>query len=189
MADGHEHGHEKNLVQPTLAALFADARAGNEAAQRQLCERMQVPLYRVAYAIVHDTHAAQDLAQEAMLRILTKSALFAGLGSLEGWMLRIARHAALNHRRDHARRQQILQHSAHELRPPAHTDPDPQVQQREQLLRAVERLSPRQREVVELRAIAGLSFAQVAATLRISEANARMHFSLAKKALTSLELA
>ena len=57
---------------------------------------------------------------------------------------------------------------------------------RTRLLNAVTSLSERQRDVVRLRAIAGLDFKAVADTLGISEENARVTFSQAKKKLTTL---
>jgi DNA-directed RNA polymerase specialized sigma24 family protein len=96
-----------------LPELFRRARAGEDDAVRALVLRMRPKLFGVAYSIVQDAAAADDVAQHAMIRILTKSALFAGLGSLEGWMLRIANNAAKNHRRDHQRRQQLMNQSGH----------------------------------------------------------------------------
>jgi RNA polymerase sigma-70 factor, ECF subfamily len=175
-----------------LPELFRRARAGEDDAVRALVLRMRPKLFGVAYSIVQDAAAADDVAQHAMIRILTKSALFAGLGSLEGWMLRIANNAAKNHRRDHQRRQQLMNQSGHtELQvrgalasaPDAADDRLHHHQRIEQLRAALQQLPERQREVVQLRAVAGLSFALVASTLGISEANARMAFSNAKKHL------
>ena len=48
--------------------------------------------------------AVEDLVQEVLLRLWTKSGGYAG-GSVTAWLLRVATNLALNHRRGRARRQ------------------------------------------------------------------------------------
>jgi RNA polymerase sigma-70 factor, ECF subfamily len=175
-----------------LNSLFRDARRGDNIAVRALVARIRPKLFGIAFSVVHNTAAADDIAQEAMVRILTSSALFAGLGSLEGWMMRIAQNAAKNHRRNQQRRQQLINQTPPEVLQergalqkgsPSVADQMQDEQLKAQLHRAIAELPERQREVVSLRAIAGLEFSLIAQTLRITEANARMAFSNAKKQL------
>jgi RNA polymerase sigma-70 factor (ECF subfamily) len=121
--------------------------------------------------------------------------LFLGTGSVAGWMTRIAVNLAKNRRRDQQRRGDITAGAMPEelvARGALAADFDaPDVVfldalDRAQLMNAVTSLSERQRDVVRLRAIAGLDFKAVADTLGISEENARVTFSQAKKKLTTL---
>ncbi len=178
-----------------LRALFDRARAGDDAALQHLCKHMRPRLFRVAWSVVRDDDDADDIAQEALVKAVTRRFLFLGTGSVGGWMTTIALNLAKNRRRDGRRRSEIVNEAAQSdlvargARAGDAPRPDDAVVdkgERGRLLLALEQLPERQRDVMRLRAVAGLDFAAVGTTLGISEANARMSFSLAKKKLLSL---
>lgn len=178
-----------------LRALFDKARDGDDAALGQLCTLMRPRLFRVAWSVVRDDDEADDVAQEALVKAVTRRFLFLGTGSVGGWMTTIALNLAKNRRRDGRRRKEIVEQAAQSdlvARGAVAHDAvraDLAIEgkdDRARLLSAVAGLPERQREVVELRAVAGLDFAAVGKALGISEANARVSFSLAKKKLLAL---
>jgi RNA polymerase sigma-70 factor (ECF subfamily) len=178
-----------------LRALFDRARDGDADALNELCRCMRPRLVRTALAVVHDVDDADDIAQEALVRAMTRRFLFLGTGSVGGWMTRIALNLAKNRRRDSRRRGEILAAAppgdlvARGAVASAGVGADHAVLERERrdrLRQALDALPDRQRDVVQLRAVAGLDFAAVAETLQITEANARVTFSQAKKKLLSL---
>jgi RNA polymerase sigma-70 factor (ECF subfamily) len=178
-----------------LRALFDKARDGDDGALQSLCTQMRPRLFRVAFAVVRDRDEADDVAQEALVRAVTRRFLFLGTGSVAGWMTRIALNLAKNRRRDGKRRTEIVEQASQSdlvaRGAMAHANPRPddavtEASERARLLGAMNALPPRQREVMQLRAVAGLDFAAVGSALGISEANARVSFSLAKKKLLAL---
>jgi RNA polymerase sigma factor (sigma-70 family) len=179
-----------------LRALFDRARSGDAVALDALCRTVRPRLFRVAHAVLHDAAAADDVAQEALVRAVTRPFLFLGTGTVGGWMTRIALNLAKNRRRDARRRGEILAEAvvddlvARGARPggtvPAADERLVAEEQRARLRQALHELPERQRDVVELRAVAGLEFAVVARTLGITESNARMAFANAKKKLFNL---
>lgn len=190
-ADRADRAHDDAL----LRELFDAARGGSDDALQQLCTQMRPRLFRVAWSVLRDDDDADDVAQEALVKAVTKRFLFLGTGSVGGWMTTIALNLAKNRRRDGRRRSEIVGGAADSdlvargARAGDAPRPDDAVVdkgERARLLAALEQLPGRQREVVQLRAVAGLDFADVGAALGISEANARMSFSLAKKKLLSL---
>lgn len=178
-----------------LRALFDAARDDDGVALEQLCRQMRPRLFRVAFAVLHDADDADDVAQEALVRAVTRRFLFLGTGSVGGWMTKIALNLAKNKRRDRRRRDEIVAQAPHSdlgargaiaaavPRPDEHAE---DVQRRRRLLLALEQLPDRQRDVVRLRAVAGLDFAAVGAALGITAANARVTFSQAKARLLDL---
>jgi len=175
-----------------VRALFDQARAGDDRALDALCRQMRPRLYRVAWSVLRDSDEADDVAQEALVRAVTKRFLFLGTGSVVGWMTRIALNLAKNRRRDRRRRGEITDTAlpeelvargalAGDLAAPDVAFAD--KAERDRLLAAVAGLSERQRDVVRLRAVLGLDFAAVSEALGITEENARVTFSQAKKKL------
>ena len=180
-----------------LRALFDRARNGDDRALQELCTAMRPRLYRTAWAILRDADDADDIAQEALVRAVTRRFLFLGRGSVGGWMTRIATNLAKNRIRDGRRRREIMEtalpdeKSARGAQASAPQSPDAVASEHEtrtRLLKAVQLLPERQRDVVRLHVIGQLDFGDVAAALGMTEANARVTFSHAKKKLvTALE--
>ena len=71
-------------------ALANRASAGDREALSALLERHHVWLYNIARRMVYSSTDAEDLAQEAMLRIVTRISQFAGRSSFRTWAYRIA---------------------------------------------------------------------------------------------------
>jgi RNA polymerase sigma-70 factor (ECF subfamily) len=178
-----------------LRAQFDLARDGDARALEALCAAMRPRLYRAAFAILRDADEADDVAQEALIRAVTRRFLFLGRGSVSGWMTRIAMNLAKNRLRDGKRRREILEAASPEEKsargaeasgPRAPDDVADERQTRARLVAAVEQLPERQRDVVRLHAVAQLDFKEVAEVLGMSEANVRVTFSNAKKKLVAV---
>jgi RNA polymerase sigma-70 factor, ECF subfamily len=177
-----------------LRAVFDKARGGDAHALEELCVQMRPRLYRTAYAILRDADEADDIAQESLIRALSRKFLFLGKGSVAGWMTRISANLAKNRLRDSKRRREIVEGASDDekstrgAQPAAARAPDAVASEHEtraRLVAAVEALPERQRDVVRLHVIAGLDFADVADSLGMTEANARVTFSHAKKKLVT----
>ena len=181
-------------VDADLRRLFDLARQGDPRALNTLCRTMRPRLFRAAWSVLRDKDEADDIAQEALVRAVTKRWLFLGTGSVGGWMTRIALNLAKNRRRDHRRRHEIVDGAlpaelvARGALAQGHANADDALVKRadqERLSAALEAMPARQRDVVRLRAVGGLDFKTVGETLGISEENARVTFSQAKKKLVS----
>jgi RNA polymerase sigma factor (sigma-70 family) len=175
-----------------LRTLFDAARGGDERSLGELCGLVRPRLYRAAYAILRDGDEADDIAQEALVRAVTRKFLFLGRGSVGGWMTRIAINLAKNKLRDKRRRHEILETSSGDDRAARGAQPNAlesadtvaaSNQIRERLILALEKLPERQRDVVRLHVIGQMDFVEIGAALGISDANARVTFSQAKKKL------
>jgi RNA polymerase sigma-70 factor, ECF subfamily len=132
---------------------------GNEAAARELWNRSAPRLLPYARSIVGP--GAEDVVQSVFMAVLEQSkSQIRRVEDPIAWLLVLTRRCSLNHlrstHRDFARRHAAAS-VARELPTPA-TDG-------EHLLRAMDNLPRRLREVVVLRHIAGLTFDQVATAL------------------------
>ena len=89
------------------AALVPRLQAGEEQAFRELLARWQRPILSFVYRLTGDAGAADDIAQEVFVRVFRKIGEFRprpGGAAFSTWLFQIARNAALDHRRQRARR-------------------------------------------------------------------------------------
>ena len=154
---------------------------------RRLLEQHVPPVYRFSLRLTGgDTHAAEDLTQEALLRAWRHRAKLPDTDRTRGWLFKIT----VNLWRDQLRRAKVRSEGKRQsaaaggssaVAPPQHV-----IRQREELaaaLRALDALPPRQREVLHLSACEGLSIAQIAEVLEINAGAVKASLSLARRRL------
>jgi RNA polymerase sigma-70 factor (ECF subfamily) len=156
------------------AALVSDALAGDREAFCALVRKYQDYAYGVAVGVLSDFDLAQDVVQEAFLsahRDLTKlrdPARFAG------WLAGIVRHTAHRALREMKRIRALARDLEDSAETCAQSPPPDQsaedAERREIVCRALEQLSEKNREAVSLYYVDGLSYAEIAAFLDVTEA-------------------
>lgn len=130
-------------------------------------------VYAYVATMVGDRATAEDVTMAAFERALRRRRSFdRRRGSERAWLFGIARNAALDELR---RRRRMAPLTTELAEAPAPDDDD--VDRRAAVRDAIAALDPRDRELVALRFHAGLSHAEIARLLGISEANAgtRLH--------------
>jgi RNA polymerase sigma-70 factor, ECF subfamily len=172
--------------------LLGDFLDGDEQAFEELWLRHHATVHAVVRRYARSPEDALDLTQRAFLRAI--GAARRAVRRVEGefpfrpWLLRIAVNLGKNHLRDERRwRRAPVQELDGAPDGAAPADELLLRRERERRVReAVLRLPRRQREVLTLRVDAGLSFAEVARTLGITEGNARVHFHHAARRLAAI---
>ncbi len=87
--------------------LMLKVAAGDNAAFEQLVVRYQDRLVGFFFHLVHDRTAAEDLAQEAFLRVFRSRERYEPTARFSTWLFRIAHNLASNQKRGAARRREI----------------------------------------------------------------------------------
>jgi RNA polymerase sigma-70 factor (ECF subfamily) len=154
-------------------APLIEAAQRDRAAIAPLYRRYVTPVYRYVYSRVGNAQDTEDLTSQVFLEALRGLPRYHHHGTFAAWLFTIARRRASNH----FRRQPILIEWDAALSASDEADPLTQVihsADLEQLRRMIARLDERDQELLRLRYAAGLSFAQVAATLGKSEGAVKM---------------
>ena len=189
---GAEAGPDQHIV--------AGLRAGDERTFRELFERTYPMMKRVARAYVASDAVADEVVQDTWMAIVTGIERFQGRSALGTWMFSILTNQAKTHS---ARERRALPFSSVALTDveepvvdpdrfqkddeawPGHwaTPPRPwqkperrllSLEARDQLKRALEQLPERQRLIVVLRDVEGLSAEEVCGLLELSQENQRV---------------
>jgi RNA polymerase sigma-70 factor, ECF subfamily len=92
------------------AEVMLRVRAGDESAFQYLVEKFRRPMLNFMYRMVHNSAAAEDLAQEVFLRVYRSRESYEASAKFTTWLYRIATNLAVNHARDsrHERPENLL---------------------------------------------------------------------------------
>jgi RNA polymerase sigma-70 factor (ECF subfamily) len=143
--------------------LMAAVARGDERALAEIIERYERPLVAYVARIVNDSERARDLAQETFLRIFRHARAYRTSARFATWLFHIARNVARDELR--ARRRRVTLSREDEAAEAEHANDGgffERIEMRETILRALDDLSPRDRALVLLRDLEGLSYDEVA---------------------------
>jgi RNA polymerase sigma-70 factor (ECF subfamily) len=184
-------------VRPMLVAALSGSLSDEEIVSRilrgetplfeVLMRRHNQRLYRAARAILRDDHEAEDVMQEAYVNAYSHLHQFDGRAKFSTWLTKIAVYEALARVRMRGRYDPMDESSLETLMPST-TPPDPEHlafgRELGALIEsAVDRLGDGYREVFMLRQVEGMSTAEAAQALGISEDVVKTRFSRARSAL------
>ena len=142
-------------------------------------------LRRVTAAFERDAAAREDLLQEIPLALWRSLPRFRGECSERTFVLRVAHNRALTHAFRRRPRGAPLEAAAEVADPrPGPEHAATAAQRRERLVRALHRLPLAARQILSL-SLEGLGGAEIAALLGITENNANVRLSRARRALKS----
>jgi RNA polymerase sigma factor (sigma-70 family) len=161
------------------------ATAHDDEAFAELLRRYLDLVYAAALRRTAGRHAlAQEIAQEVFIQLARKAALLASHPTLAGWLHRCTRYAAIDALRAESRRRKLAEavHAMPDLSPPPEHDPDWE-QLRPLIDDALDHLKERDRELMLLRFLRGLTFREIGTELGLTENAARMR---AERALDTL---
>lgn len=158
--------------------LLAAARTGDQAGFERLIEPHIAVGYRLAAAMLNDAAQAEDAVQEATLRAWRSIGQLRSSAQIRGWFLTIVANRCRSMRRARWWSAIPLPEARLGLRSPADT-----VDQREDLTKALSRLSPEERAAVFLRFYEDLNSREVAEALGITATAARTRIHRALRRL------
>ena len=174
------------MAEEALVALRR-ARSGgaDEAAFGELDRFFRPRLLRYFLAASFSREDAEDLVQKTLVRV------FQGIGGVReeekllGWLFTVAR----NVRNTEVKRRPVREVPLEDVSEPADTRTMSEMERRSRearmdaVWRAIEALPPRQRQCLPLQVRDGLSYEEIAATLRLSVNTVRNHLAAARESL------
>jgi RNA polymerase sigma-70 factor (ECF subfamily) len=177
--------------------LVSGAKAGSSAAFAELREIYAVRVYRQILSITKNREDAEDALQDAFLRAYISLHSFEGRSSFYSWLSRIAINSALIILRKRRARPEISFDRSNEMEEENSVfevkdlGPNPEQicvhrQRCGRMLRAIRKLQPRLREVIEMQMRQSRSVREIAQALEISEAAVKSRLFRARARLASV---
>ena len=153
------------------------------------CRQYYDRIYRFLLKLCGERELAEDLTQETFYRAFLSLHRFKGESDPFTYVAAIAKHTYFKHIRKNKRRSMdiSLGDMADYIEDTEQSDPLYMCEKASEALavrNAVDRLPDKYKDVVLYRVYAGMSFAQTAAALNITENSAKVIFYRAKKKLT-----
>lgn len=157
------------------------AQQGDYAAYEEIVRRYQDKAFRLAFSLMKNESDAQDVVQEAFLNMYRKLETFEGKSQFGSWMYRVVTNAALMRLRKKRRRSEVpVEPDETEFEeddyyvtsvPEWRVRADEAAENRElreQIIEAVDELSPKSQTVFLLKEVEGLSLKEIAEVLDLS---------------------
>lgn len=158
----------------TDRALVIRAQNGERAAFGELVSRYMQRSYYAALGLVGSHDDALDLSQEAFARAFRARATIDPERPFFPWLYQIIRRLCFNHTRDTSSHRKKLREVGSWLSdttmgrsPPSPARDLERSELRERVAAAIDRLKPREREVIVLREFEGLAYREIADTMGI----------------------
>lgn len=158
--------------------------------QKALYEKFYGKMKGVCLRYAKDSDQAQDILQDAFIKVFDKIKKFEGSGSFEGWIRRIMVNTAIDYLRKNKQEYLIVSTvHAHKVEEPEETVTDDDILNyvtKEDVINAVHKLSPAYRAVFNLYVVEEYSHKEIAEMLGISEGTSKSNFAKAKYNLRKL---
>src|SRR3954466_6627449 len=148
------------------AELVARLQRRDPHALAELYDRYGRPTYSLILRVVRDAGTAEDLVQETFLRVWNRVHGFdAHRGSIGPWLLAVARNRAIDYLRSAGGRERNAVEFEETVHPALYCDMEKDLLSADKARKvksAMEKLSPNQRQVIELAYFEGLSQTEMA---------------------------
>jgi RNA polymerase sigma-70 factor, ECF subfamily len=165
--------------------LLDRLRRGDPQAFEELVEETHRRVFTLAYRLVGDRHEAEDVAQDAYLKVYRSIRGFRGDASFDTWLYRIVSNTAITHLRRRGRFGDLAKEADEIVQLPesgAAVDPV----DRDEVHRALAALPVAQRSVLMLKDVYGFSCAEIGEQMGLSEGAVKVRLHRARKRLKDL---
>lgn len=177
--------------------IIDKVRRGDSEAFEELVLRYEKTVFNIALRMVGNRDDAADMTQEAFIKAFGSLSSFRSDGKFSSWLYRITTNACLDFLRSRSRRAQASlsadDDTEQQLEIPDLSAMPEELLMRKMSMQAVqnglERLAPEHRQILIMRELGGLSYAEIAAALSLEEGTVKSRISRARKKLCAYLIA
>lgn len=169
----------------TEQAIIAGCLQNDAAAQRELYNQYSPKMLSVCYRFSPTREDAEDMLQEAFIKVFTHIHTFQNKGSFEGWIRRIIVHTCINFLKKHKKFNDAIELSEADFLQ-VKEETIPSILQAKQVVECIRLLPVGYRTVLNLYVIEGFSHREIGEMLEIGESTSRSQYTRSKALLESI---
>ncbi|MGE5518309.1 MAG: RNA polymerase sigma factor [Candidatus Dadabacteria bacterium] len=154
-------------------------------AQKELYLRYSSKMMAVCYRYGHNREDAEDMLQEAFIKVFSQIHTFENRGALEGWIRRITVHTCINILKKNKRFNESVD-IIHASTVQINENAIPSIMQAKEVVECIRLLPVGYRTVLNLYAIEGFSHKEIATMLEIEESTSRSQYTRSKAMLEEI---
>jgi RNA polymerase sigma-70 factor (ECF subfamily) len=162
--------------------LIRDCLHGKPAAQRALYEQFAPAMLGVCYRYTKSMNDAEDVLQEAFVKVFKHLRQYEGRGEPGAWIRRIMVTTAINYLKRHSRYQSDLSFNDIGMHPVSSENPAVKMDTRD-LADLIRQLPPGYQTIFNLHAIEGYTHVEIGKILGINEGTSRSQYARARALL------
>ncbi|UCE19424.1 MAG: RNA polymerase sigma factor [Gemmatimonadota bacterium] len=164
--------------------LIEQLKAGETEAFRELVERYKKQAYYVAYDLMGTHEDAEDISQEAFIKVYQSIGSFRGEAQFSTWLYRIVVNLCISEKRKKSSKEMEYYgdtipeaaHHAQDIDPSEHPEKALQSQKiQEHIREALDKLPSQQKTVFVLRFYQDLSLKEIGRIMKLSEGTVKSH--------------
>jgi RNA polymerase sigma factor (sigma-70 family) len=169
----------------TEEAILKGCLQNDPAAQRELYNRYSPKMLSVCYRFAHNREDAEDMLQEAFIKIFSQMHTFGNRGAFEGWIRRIIVHTCINILKKNKKFNESVD-IIHATGAMVREESVPSIVQAKQIVECIRMLPIGYRTVLNLYALEGYSHREIGMMLDIEESTSRSQYTRAKAMLEEI---
>lgn len=163
-------------------------RAANESDFKKIYDATMQLLFKVAYRVVGDEEAAEDLVHDSLIKMHEKALEFPSIDDAKYWLIRVVKNASLNYAKRKSRERRAYEKVLREEKRVTESGETEYLKSDSQhrVLEALEKLPPNLKMVLVLREYAELNYKEIGRVLGITEGNVKVRVFRAREQLSKL---
>ncbi len=169
----------------TEEAILSGCLENEAVAQWELYTRFSPKMLSVCYRFAHNREDAEDMLQEAFIKVFSQIHTFKSTGAFEGWIRRIMVHTCINHLKKNKKFSESVD-IIHATGVQVREESVPSIVQAKQVVECIRLLPLGYRTVLNLYAIEGYSHKEIAEMLDVEESTSRSQYTRAKQMLEDI---
>ena len=162
--------------------------AGNPVDFKTIYDATMQMLYKVAYRVVNDEEAAEDLAHDSLIKANEKSLVFPSINDAKYWLIRVVKNASINYIKRKERERKAYEKVLYEDHRKADTGEIDLLKQEaaNKAREALKKLPGNLQDVLMLREYAELNYKEIGRILGITEGNVKVRIFRAREQLVKI---
>lgn len=154
----------------------------------QLYQQFFSDLMRVVFGITYDREIAEDVCQEAFIRLYHKLHLFPTSQDAKYWLIRVAKNLSFNYCKRKKNERKAVEKVKRQPMVQVKTGEDLLIERetKDLVRKALDQLSPKYKQILVLKEYSGLSYREIAKVVGISDSNVKVRAFRARAQLEKI---